>query len=147
MMMALTLVVIPSCENNEELDIQVQGLAQVTGTYVGAIDNATQNGLATVTDEAKVKVQAFVDNTLDITFPKLQYGSITIDDLVFTEIAVSEDENNVGVWRFSNDGEIVVNASVVRAKISGSITSTTNQLSVNISISEDVGTLIFKGVK
>jgi hypothetical protein len=151
MMMAMTLVFIPSCENEEELSNQgeqpVFGLATATGEYVGTIERATSQGLSTVNDNAIIEVQAFDDNTIDITFPKVKSGLLSIEDLVFTEVSVEEVENSADVWNFEEDEEVIVNGSVVRAKVSGKLTPKINQISVNIAISGDGGTLIFKGTK
>lgn len=151
MMMAMTLVFIPSCENEEELSNQgeqpVSGLATATGEYVGTIERATSQGLSTVNDNAIIEVQAFDDNTIDITFPKVKSGLLSIEDLVFTEVPVEEVENSADVWNFEEDEEVIVNGSVVRAKVSGKLTPKINQISVNIAISGDGGTLIFKGTK
>lgn len=151
MMMAMTLVFIPSCENEEELSNQgeqpVSGLATATGEYVGTIERATSQGLSTVNDNAIIEVQAFDDNTIDITFPKVKSGLLSIEDLVFTEVSVEEVENSADVWNFEEDEEVIVNGSVVRAKVSGKLTPKINQISVNIAISGDGGTLIFKGTK
>jgi len=151
MMMAMTLVFIPSCENEEELSNQgeqpVPGLATATGEYVGTIERATSQGLSTVNDNAIIEVQAFDDNTIDITFPKVKSGLLSIEDLVFTEVSVEEVENSADVWNFEEDEEVIVNGSVVRAKVSGKLTPKINQISVNIAISGDGGTLIFKGTK
>lgn len=151
MMMAVILVFIPSCENEEELSNQgeqpVSGLATATGEYVGTIERATSQGLSTVNDNAIIEVQAFDDNTIDITFPKVKSGLLSIEDLVFTEVPVEEVENSADVWNFEEDEEVIVNGSVVRAKVSGKLTPKINQISVNIAISGDGGTLIFKGTK
>ncbi|MEE0912394.1 MAG: hypothetical protein U0L67_08095 [Paludibacteraceae bacterium] len=151
MMMAMTLVFIPSCENEEELSNQgeqpVSGLATATGEYVGTIERAASQGLSTVNDNAIIEVQAFDDNTIDITFPKVKSGLLSIEDLVFTEVPVEEVENSADVWNFEEDEEVIVNGSVVRAKVSGKLTPKINQISVNIAISGDGGTLIFKGTK
>lgn len=151
MMMAMTLVFIPSCENEEELSNQgeqpVSGLATATGEYVGTIERATSQGVSTVNDNAIIEVQAFDDNTIDITFPKVKSGLLSIEDLVFTEVPVEEVENSADVWNFEEDEEVIVNGSVVRAKVSGKLTPKINHISVNIAISGDGGTLIFKGTK
>ena len=111
MMMAMTLVFIPSCENEEELSNQgeqpVSGLATATGEYVGTIERATSQGLSTVNDNAIIEVQAFDDNTIDITFPKVKSGLLSIEDLVFTEVPVEEVENSADVWNFEEDEEVI----------------------------------------
>lgn len=151
MMMAMALVFIPSCENEEDLSNQgeqpISGLATTTGEYVGTIERATSQGLSTVNDKAIVEVQAFDDNTIDITFPKVKSGLLSIEDLVFTEVAVEEVENSIEEWNFEEEGEVIVNGSVVKAVVSGKLTPKINQISVNIAILGDGGTLIFKGSK
>lgn len=151
MMMVMVLAIIPSCENEEELNIQeeepVIGLASVSGDYVGAIDLATPQEVSTVNDNAIVEVQAFDDNTIDITFPKVKSGLLSIEDLVFTEVSVKELENSDGVWDFEKKGEVIVNGSVVSAKVSGELMPKINEIAINIAISGDGGMLIFKGTK
>ena len=63
-------------------------------------------------------------------------------DIVVTRKKLLKD-----VWNFEEDEEVIVNGSVVRAKVSGKLTPKINQISVNIAISGDGGTLIFKGTK
>lgn len=151
MLAALIFVALPSCENEDESGnvekVEVSGIALTTGTYVGNIENATVNGLATVVEDASVKVQAYDDNSVDITFPKVQIGQVTIDDLQFVEVPVEESVQGTDVWNFEKTSEVDVNGSVINAKISGKLTPKTNQLHVNITISDELGTLIFRGLK
>ena len=61
MFAALTLAVIPSCENDDEngdgVENQVEGLALVNGNYVGSIEFGSSKGLATLLSDANVTVK------------------------------------------------------------------------------------------
>ena len=63
------------------------------------------------------------------------------------DVVVEEVENSIDEWNFKEEGEVIVNGSVVKAVVSGKLTPKINQISVNIAILGDGGTLIFKGSK
>lgn len=148
MLTALTLAVIPSCEygGEKEPDYEYQevGLALATGTYVGSIDFGTSKGSTILLNNAEVVVMAYDDNSVDISVPSVRSESYSIEDLFFDLDEVEETQPEV--WSFSNDTEVVVNGTVMDAKISGNLTPSTNQMKITISIS-GIGTLNFKGRK
>ena len=87
---------------------------------------------------------AYDDNSVDISVPSVRSESYSIEDLFFDLDEVEETQPEV--WSFSNDTEVVVNGTVMDAKISGNLTPSTNQMKITISIS-GIGTLNFKGHK
>lgn len=150
MFAALTLAVIPSCENDDEngdgVENQVEGLALVNGNYVGSIEFGSSKGLATLLSDANVTVKAYNDNTVDISIPSVRSESYSIEDLFFDIVPVTPVEEQLDVWNFSKEVEVVVNGTVMKAKITGKLAPRTNQVIITISISE-IGTLNFNGTK